>query len=115
MSKPRVIRDFNKLVPEVIDQVKLAYPQGFAKHLISFPIKKGKRQQALPFEADDFYYLIKMTTAEAEAIIYKDEDYVNGRLSSRSKKRLEEKYHKEIKEVLDNPSEVQSKELASDA
>ena len=94
MSKPRVIRDFNKLVPEVLEQVKLAYPNGFAKYLISFPIKKGKRQQALPFEADDFYYLIKMTTAEAEAIVYADEDYINGKLSSRSKKRLEDKYTK---------------------
>lgn len=29
MSKPKVIKDFDKLSPETLEQIKLVYPKGF--------------------------------------------------------------------------------------
>ena len=37
-SKPRVIKDFDKLEPVIQEQIKLAYPEGFEQNLIHFLI-----------------------------------------------------------------------------
>ena len=75
ISKPRVIKDFEKLDVNIQEQIKLAYPLGFEDHLISFNNRDGKRVSALPFEAEDKYYLVRMTVAEAQQIIVEDDDY----------------------------------------
>ena len=75
ISKPRVIKDFEKLDVNIQEQIKLAYPLGFEDHLISFNNIDGKRVSALPFEAEDKYYLVRMTIAEAQQIIEEDDDY----------------------------------------
>ena len=59
----------------IIAQIKLHYPHGFEKHLISFKGAKGKLISALPFETDDRHYLIRMTAAEAQNIIKDDDDF----------------------------------------
>jgi hypothetical protein len=60
-SKPRVIKDYDKLDPAIQEQIKLVYPTGFSDHLIFYFDKEGKNVSALPFETDDKYYLIRMT------------------------------------------------------
>ena len=75
MEKKRIVKDYEKLPPEVVDNVKLAYPHGFVDHLISYISKDGLKVSALPFETEDIYYLIRMTVKEAERIIEEDEDY----------------------------------------
>ncbi|MFN3916233.1 MAG: hypothetical protein ACK4K0_00710 [Flavobacteriales bacterium] len=75
MSKKRIVKDYDKLPPEIIAQVKMQYQSGFIGHLISYTDAKGKKVSALPFETDDIYYLIRMTALEAERIIEDDEDY----------------------------------------
>lgn len=75
MSKPRVIKDYAKLPEIVLEQIKLAYPRGFTDHLVSFTTKDGERKLGLPFETDDFYYLIKMSKSAAELIIEDDDDF----------------------------------------
>ena len=75
ISKPRVIKDFDKLDLNLQEQIKLAYPLGFEDHLISFTNREGNRVSALPFEAEDKYYLVRMTVAEAQQIIEEDDDY----------------------------------------
>jgi len=75
MDKKRIVKDYENLPEEVINQVKMTYPSGFADHLISFTNKEGKRVSALPFETQDIYYLIRMTVSEAQQIIEDDEDY----------------------------------------
>jgi hypothetical protein len=91
--KPRVIKDYEKLDMAVQEQIKLAYPYGFAKSLIFFTDKEGVKVSALPFETDDKYYLVRMTKLEAQQIIKDDEDYNEmGQLKETVKFDYEDKY-----------------------
>lgn len=92
-SKPRIIKDFEKLERELQEQIKLAYPYGFHGNLIHFYDKEGKKVSALPFETDDKYYMLRMTVAEAKQIIEDDEDFgVDGTLKEDIKDDYEDKY-----------------------
>lgn len=75
MNKPRVIKNYEKLDDEVLQQVKLRYPEGFVDALIRFTDVDGKLNSALPFETEEKYYLIRMTKSEALIIIDDDDDY----------------------------------------
>jgi len=74
-NKPRVIKDFVKLDKELQEQIKLIYPYGFSDNLITFTNKDGALVSALPFETDEKYYLLRMSTQEADKIIEMDDDY----------------------------------------
>lgn len=92
-SKPRVIKDFEKLDDKIQEQIKLAYPYGFYESLIHFYDKEGKKVSALPFETDEKYYMIRMTREEAKAIIKDDEDFdTDGNLKEDIKDDYETKY-----------------------
>lgn len=92
-SKPRVIKDYDKLDASLQEQIKLVYPHGFTDNLITFTNKDGKIVSALPFETDEKYYMIRMTAEEAEIIIDGDDDYDdNGILKSEVKEEYEDKY-----------------------
>jgi hypothetical protein len=92
-SKPRVIKDYDKLDPAIQEQIKLVYPTGFSDHLIFYFDKEGKNVSALPFETDDKYYLIRMTLREAERIIEDDDDYDDdGFLKDHVREEYEDKY-----------------------
>ena len=92
-SKPRVIKDYDKLDPAIQEQIKLVYSTGFSDHLIYYFDKEGKNVSALPFETDDRYYLIRMTLSEAERIIEDDDDYDNdGFLKDHVREEYEDKY-----------------------
>ena len=75
MNKPRVIKNYDKLDEEVLLQIKLRYPEGFADALIRFTDVNGKLSSALPFETEEKYYLVRMTKHEALLIIDDDDDY----------------------------------------
>jgi hypothetical protein len=93
MSKPRVVKDYEKLSPEVMEQIKLVYPLGFNRHLVSFVNRDGEKKMGLPFETEDYYYLIRMTVVKAKSIISEDDDYNdNGVLKASAKSTLEDKY-----------------------
>lgn len=92
-NKPRVIKDYEKLDPEIQERIKLEYPSGYSDNLIYFTNKDGKRVSALPFETDDKYYLVRMTVYEAEKIIEDDDDYdSSGSLKRSVKEEYESKY-----------------------
>jgi hypothetical protein len=74
-NKTRLVKDYDKLPLELQGQIKMAYPQGFAGHLITYIDSKGKVVSALPFEVDDYYYLVRMTLEEAYDIVENDKDY----------------------------------------
>ncbi len=63
MSKPRVFKDYNKLSPEVKSLINSNFPFGFERKIVRFTDPKGKLVSALPFETDEFSYLIKMNNA----------------------------------------------------
>ena len=75
MNKPRVIKDFDKLETSIQEQIKLNYPLGFSKHLITFKNAKGEFVSALLFETSETYYLVRMTMKKAKEIILNDDDY----------------------------------------
>lgn len=74
-TKKRIIKDYDALAEETLDQIKLRYPRGFAQHLVKYTDRNGKLVSALPFECEDIYYLVRMTIREAEQIIEDDDDY----------------------------------------
>lgn len=74
-SKPRVVKDYDKLDENVVEQIKLAYPHGFNRSLVTFKNAQGDTVSALPFETEDRYYLVRMTVMQALAIIEDDDDY----------------------------------------
>ncbi|NNE27232.1 MAG: hypothetical protein HKN09_10345 [Saprospiraceae bacterium] len=83
MSKPKVLKDYDKLDEQILEQIKLNYPYGFEKHLILFKGPKKNLISALPFETEDRYYLVRMTREEAQDIVQEDDDYNdNGHLKS---------------------------------
>jgi len=92
-NKPRVIKDYGKLDPDIQEKIKLEYPSGYSENLIYFNNKEGKRVSALPFETEDKYYLVRMTIYEAERIIEEDDDYDStGSLKDSAKEEYESKY-----------------------
>lgn len=92
-SKPRVIKDFEKLDLSIQEQIKLEYPEGFEDNLIHFNNKEGKRVSALPYETEEKYYLVRMTIAEAQQLIEDDDDYDDdGNLKDDIKLELEDKH-----------------------
>lgn len=112
-SKPRVIKDYDKLDPSIQEKIKLVYPTGFSEYLIYYFDKDGKNVSALPFETDDKYYLIRMTLSEAERIIEDDDDYDDdGFLKDHVREEYEDKYpdleftaEEEEDEPMDEPEE----------
>jgi len=107
-SKPRIIKDYDKLDPEIQEKIKLEYPSGYSENLIYFNNKEGKRVSALPFETEDKYYLVRMTVYEAEKIIEDDDDYdSSGSLKDSAKEEYESKYAEDdILAGTDDVSEI---------
>lgn len=91
-SKPRIVKDYDKLDSLVQEQIKLEYPHGFEENLVKFTNAEGNRVSALPFETDDRYYLVRMTIEEAQAIIEDDDDYdEDGNLTDEAREEIEER------------------------
>lgn len=100
MSKPRVVKDYDKLDVAIQEQIKLQYTRGFEKHLIKFKNREGKFVSALPFETEEKYYLVRMTRNEAQEIIEEDEDYNEfGILKEAVKVEYENKYDEEDEDL----------------
>jgi len=92
-SKPKVIKDYDKLTDDLQERIKLFYPNGFSEFLIRFTDKDGKYVTALPYETEDKYYLMRMTNAQATKIIKDDNDYDSeGNLKEEVKDDYEDKY-----------------------
>ena len=72
MSKPRSLTQYKKLDKSVKEQIKLQYPYGFDKQLVTLKDKGGKFIYALPFETETVYYLIKMTKREAQKLFLQE-------------------------------------------
>ena len=92
-SKLRVIQDYEKLSPELQEQIKLVYPEGYAQHLITFTNAKGEKVSALPFETFEKIYMVRMTTSKAQELIDEDSDYDDdGNLKSSIREQYEDDY-----------------------
>jgi hypothetical protein len=79
-TKPKVIKDFEKLTEEMQNAVNEFYPDGFYEHLVKFADKDGKYVHALPFETEDRYYLLKMPKLISPKVVKEpDSDKEDGR------------------------------------
>ncbi len=96
-TKPRVVKDYDKLDDNVKEIIKLNYPFGFEDNLISFTNTEGHKVSALPFETDDRYYLVRMTVSQAQSIIEDDEDYdEEGNLTEEAREEYADKYDDDV-------------------
>ena len=101
MNKPRIVKDYDKLDEEILEQIKLTYPYGFDKYLVRFKNRDGKLVSALPFETEEKYFLVRMTQQEAKEIIMEDDDYdEEGNLKDEVKEEYEDKFS-EIENIPD--------------
>lgn len=66
MSKPKVIKDFLKLDEDLQEQILELYPNGYEENLILFTDRDGKYAQALPYETEDKFYLLRMPPLKAK-------------------------------------------------
>ena len=73
-SKPKVVKDFDKLSKELQAQIKAEYPNGFSHKLISYTTPKGEKVMALPFDSDEFSYLVRVTVLDTRNIVRDDDD-----------------------------------------
>lgn len=97
MAKPRIIKDYDKLSEKVVEQIKLQYPHGFAQHLVSFTNATGEKRMGLPFETEDYIYLVRMNAVKAEEIIEDDDDYDDdGNLRASIKAQYEDKHEDDM-------------------
>lgn len=104
-SKPRIIKDYEKLSVEIQERIKLEYPYGFSDNLITFTNKDGLIVSALPFETEDHYYMIRMTVHQAIKIVEDDDDFDDdGTLKDGIKEEYETK-HTDIDEIADEISD----------
>lgn len=102
-NKPRVVKDYEKLEESIKEQIKLAYPNGFSTNLVKFKNKDGDMVSALPFEAEDKYYLVRMTVTQAREIIENDDDYDDfGFLKDDAKEEYEDKYSDDIDDLAES-------------
>ncbi len=75
MAKKRIVLNYEKLSEDIVNRIKLEYPEGFEDNLITFTNAQGAFVSALPFETEEIYYLIRMTEGEARQIIEEDDDF----------------------------------------
>ncbi len=117
MSKPRVIKAYDKLDDSLLEQIKLNYPSGFERSLIRFTDANGRLASALPFETEEKYYLIKMTKDEAQAIIEDDDDYDDdGELTDEAREEYEDNLDEddEIEAADIDPDELSDEDIDHD-
>lgn len=105
-GKPKVITEFEKLDEDIQKLVKLEYPLGFEKNLITFKNHKKHLISALPYETADRHYLVKMSREKANDLILKDEDYNENGMLINAKK---EKYEKKFAKILAKQKESEDK------
>lgn len=75
MASKRIVIDYEKLPDDVVNRIKIEYPDGFEENLVTFTNAQGAYVSALPFETEEIYYLVRMTESEARQIIKEDDDY----------------------------------------
>ena len=115
MSKPRVIKNYDKLDDALLEQIKLNYPNGFERNLIRFTDVNGKIASALPFETDEKYYLIRMTKSEAQLIIEEDDDYDDdGILTDEAREEYADNLDDDIDEADIDPDELTDEDVETD-
>lgn len=101
-EKVRVIQDYDKLSPDLKEQVKLVYPDGFSEYLIQFTNGKGQQISALRFETDEKIYMLRMSENMAIQIMEEDDDFDDEFNLKDDIKEVYEEKHSDVDYLSDN-------------
>lgn len=74
VSKPRLVKDYLKLPKEVQAAIKLEYPNGYSHKLINYTTPKGEKVLALPFDTEEFAYLVRVSISDSRVIVREDDE-----------------------------------------
>lgn len=74
MDKLKVVTDYSKLSPELLDLFNETYPQGIAGQTVRFPNAKGEIVTAVRLETEDRIYLVKLSAKAKEILTEEDLD-----------------------------------------
>lgn len=72
MDKPKVVTDYQKLSPELMELFNETFPHGIVGQTIRFPNSKGEIITAVRMETEERIYLVKLSARAKE--ILSDED-----------------------------------------
>ncbi len=72
MDKPKVVTDYQKLSPELMELFNGTFPNGIVGQTIRFPNAKGEIITAVRMETEERIYLVKLSARAKE--ILSDED-----------------------------------------
>ncbi len=73
-NKLKVVTDYSKLSPELLNLFNETYPQGIAGHTVRFPNSKGEIVTAVRLETEDRIYLVKLSAKAKEILTEEDLD-----------------------------------------
>ena len=114
-SKPKVIKDFDKIDADLLEKVKLFYNNAFAEHLITFFNRDGKKITALPFETEEKQYLLRMTDNEVVRVVEEDEDIEDdGFLKNEMKNNIDDPEMDYLNETDEDPADDMDDEPEED-
>ena len=68
VSKPKLVKDWDKMPKEIVAAIKAEYPNGFSHKLINYTTPKGEKVLALPYDMDDIAYLVRVTVMESKNV-----------------------------------------------
>ena len=107
MASKRIVIDYEKLPEDVVNRIKLEYPDGFEENLVTFTNAQGSYVSALPFETEEIYYLVRMTESEARQIIKDDDDYDDtGKLRDNFEEDINEDGEKYLDDNMDEAENI---------
>lgn len=106
MDKLKVVTDYSKLSPELLELFNETYPQGIAGQTIRFPNSKGEIVTAVRLETEDRIYLVKLSAKAKEILTEEDLDEMIRPLGKDAEAEVEE----EEEEKEDAPSKDDSDE-----
>lgn len=73
VSRPKLVKDWDKMPKDIVAAIKAEYPNGFSHKLINYTTPKGEKVLALPYDTEDIAYLVRVTVMESKKV-FKNED-----------------------------------------
>ena len=103
MDKPKVVIEYAKLSPELLDLFDETFPTGVTGKTVRYPNSKGEIVTAVRLETESTSYLVKLSTRAKEVLSDEDLDALI-RSSTKSKgDDEEEEAEEEEEEAEDDP------------
>lgn len=103
MEKPKVVIEYAKLSPELLDLFDETFPTGVTGKTVRYPNSKGEIVTAVRLETESTSYLVKLSTRAKEILTDEDLDALI-RSSTKSKgDDEEEEAEEEEEEAEDDP------------